>query len=240
MSTPHPASPAARRAVVLGVIGGSGLYAIDGLENVREVALETPFGAPSGKYTIGELARDRQITRIADPGGIERPSLMGVRFLDPDRDGIMVLAEAIEAHLPWLPSVYDSSDDWEEVSFDAPDPAVAGRGQLQNPSRSKLVRQDPANFQRLWQMLKHLVRIDEIETSLGSLLQSGEPDSVSGTGVGSPGIEISSPHLGTISLGHQRPFARGHAEIEHFRAGLSGVEQPDQHGILGFVAQLGK
>ncbi|MCB9702885.1 MAG: S-methyl-5'-thioadenosine phosphorylase [Myxococcales bacterium] len=58
MSAPHPASPQARHEVVLGVLGGSGLYAIDGLENVREVALETPFGAPSGKYTIGELARE--------------------------------------------------------------------------------------------------------------------------------------------------------------------------------------
>ena len=57
MSTPHPASPAARRAVVLGVIGGSGLYAIDGLENVREVELDTPFGRPSGPFTVGQLER---------------------------------------------------------------------------------------------------------------------------------------------------------------------------------------
>jgi len=58
MSTPHPASPAARSKVVLGVLGGSGLYAIDGLENVREVELDTPFGRPSGPYTVGELPRE--------------------------------------------------------------------------------------------------------------------------------------------------------------------------------------
>ena len=58
MSTPHPASPAARSEVVLGVLGGSGLYAIDGLENVREIELDTPFGRPSGPYTVGELGRD--------------------------------------------------------------------------------------------------------------------------------------------------------------------------------------
>jgi 5'-methylthioadenosine phosphorylase len=41
--------------LVVGVIGGSGLYAIDGLEDVREVALSTPFGAPSDAYVTGRL-----------------------------------------------------------------------------------------------------------------------------------------------------------------------------------------
>ena len=54
----HPASPAARHEVVLGVVGGSGLYEIDGLTAVEEVELETPFGRPSDRYTVGELPRD--------------------------------------------------------------------------------------------------------------------------------------------------------------------------------------
>lgn len=41
--------------VIVGVIGGSGLYEIEGIENVREVVLETPFGAPSDAYIVGEL-----------------------------------------------------------------------------------------------------------------------------------------------------------------------------------------
>ena len=41
--------------VVVGVIGGSGLYEIEGIENVREVSLSTPFGAPSDAYIVGEL-----------------------------------------------------------------------------------------------------------------------------------------------------------------------------------------
>ena len=41
---------------VLGVIGGSGLYDIDGLENVREEAVNSPFGQPSDSLIIGELA----------------------------------------------------------------------------------------------------------------------------------------------------------------------------------------
>ncbi|MBE0617266.1 MAG: S-methyl-5'-thioadenosine phosphorylase, partial [Proteobacteria bacterium] len=31
----------------IGVIGGSGLYEMEGLEEVREVEVATPFGAPS-------------------------------------------------------------------------------------------------------------------------------------------------------------------------------------------------
>jgi len=40
---------------VIGVIGGSGLYEIEGLSDIREVTLETPFGAPSDKYVCGVL-----------------------------------------------------------------------------------------------------------------------------------------------------------------------------------------
>ena len=40
----------------IGVIGGSGLYAMEGLEDVENVSLETPFGAPSDDYVVGKLA----------------------------------------------------------------------------------------------------------------------------------------------------------------------------------------
>jgi len=40
---------------VIGVIGGSGLYEIEGLTSVEEVKLQTPFGAPSDAYVTGEL-----------------------------------------------------------------------------------------------------------------------------------------------------------------------------------------
>jgi 5'-methylthioadenosine phosphorylase len=40
----------------VGVIGGSGLYDIAGLENVREIELSTPFGAPSDAFVTGTLA----------------------------------------------------------------------------------------------------------------------------------------------------------------------------------------
>jgi 5'-methylthioadenosine phosphorylase len=40
----------------IGVIGGSGLYEIEGLTDVKEVRLETPFGEPSDAYICGKLA----------------------------------------------------------------------------------------------------------------------------------------------------------------------------------------
>ena len=37
----------------IGVIGGSGLYEMEGLEDVREVEVSTPFGAPSDSLVVG-------------------------------------------------------------------------------------------------------------------------------------------------------------------------------------------
>ena len=37
---------------MLGIIGGSGLYQIDGIKILDEIAIETPFGEPSDKYII--------------------------------------------------------------------------------------------------------------------------------------------------------------------------------------------
>ena len=42
----------------IGVIGGSGLYEMAGLQGVTEVALDTPFGAPSDAYIVGELPEE--------------------------------------------------------------------------------------------------------------------------------------------------------------------------------------
>ncbi|MDD5120649.1 MAG: S-methyl-5'-thioadenosine phosphorylase [Candidatus Omnitrophica bacterium] len=39
----------------IGIIGGSGLYNIEGLEVVKQTAVITPFGRPSDKFTIGRL-----------------------------------------------------------------------------------------------------------------------------------------------------------------------------------------
>ncbi len=40
---------------IVGIIGGSGLYRMEGLERVREVSFNTPFGSPSDKLIFGEI-----------------------------------------------------------------------------------------------------------------------------------------------------------------------------------------
>jgi 5'-methylthioadenosine phosphorylase len=40
---------------VIGVIGGSGLYGLDGLEDTEHISLDTPFGKPSDLYLVGRL-----------------------------------------------------------------------------------------------------------------------------------------------------------------------------------------
>jgi 5'-methylthioadenosine phosphorylase len=46
---------------VLGVIGGSGIYDLPGLEQIEEIAVETPFGAPSSKLVVGQLGDTKMV-----------------------------------------------------------------------------------------------------------------------------------------------------------------------------------
>ena len=39
----------------IGIIGGSGLYQMPELQNIREIAVDTPFGRPSDAFIVGEL-----------------------------------------------------------------------------------------------------------------------------------------------------------------------------------------
>jgi 5'-methylthioadenosine phosphorylase len=45
--------------VKIGVIGGSGLYQMEALADVEEVAISTPFGDPSDKFIIGTMENQR-------------------------------------------------------------------------------------------------------------------------------------------------------------------------------------
>jgi 5'-methylthioadenosine phosphorylase len=56
----------AQRAEI-GVIGGSGLYGLPGLENVEEVVLETPWGAPSDAFMLGSM-KGRRLAFLARHG----------------------------------------------------------------------------------------------------------------------------------------------------------------------------
>lgn len=39
----------------VGIIGGSGLYKIEGIQDIEETAVKTPYGEPSDKFIIGKL-----------------------------------------------------------------------------------------------------------------------------------------------------------------------------------------
>ena len=43
------------RDAQIGIIGGSGLYEMEGLQDVREVRVRTPFGQPSDVLIVGTL-----------------------------------------------------------------------------------------------------------------------------------------------------------------------------------------
>ncbi len=51
----------------IGIIGGSGLYSMPGFSEIREVTLETPFGAPSDAYILGQL-EGRKVAFLARHG----------------------------------------------------------------------------------------------------------------------------------------------------------------------------
>ena len=47
--------------VAIGIIGGSGLYQMEGLTDVEETEISTPFGNPSDSYRIGTLEGQRVV-----------------------------------------------------------------------------------------------------------------------------------------------------------------------------------
>ena len=51
----------------IGIIGGSGLYAMPGLSNTREERISTPFGEPSDAFVLGDL-EGRKVVFLARHG----------------------------------------------------------------------------------------------------------------------------------------------------------------------------
>jgi len=57
----------ASEPVRIGIIGGSGLYSMEGLSGIREVRIKTPFGAPSDAVVVGTL-EGRRVAFLARHG----------------------------------------------------------------------------------------------------------------------------------------------------------------------------
>ena len=63
----------------IGVIGGSGLYAMAALEDIREERVETPFGAPSDAFILGALG-DREMVFLPRHGRGHRIPPSAINF----------------------------------------------------------------------------------------------------------------------------------------------------------------
>ncbi len=60
-------NPSQPQDVRIGVIGGSGLYDMDALQDREDVRVTTPFGEPSAPYVVGTL-NDRRVAFLARHG----------------------------------------------------------------------------------------------------------------------------------------------------------------------------
>jgi 5'-methylthioadenosine phosphorylase len=63
----------------IGIIGGSGLYSMEGFEAEEEVTIETPFGRPSDNYILGSLC-GRKVAFLARHGRGHRISPSELNF----------------------------------------------------------------------------------------------------------------------------------------------------------------
>src|SRR3954467_5814124 len=74
-------------------MGGSGLYSMPGLTDIREVTVQTPFGDPSDAFILGNLegrkvaflARHGRGHRIMPTELNFRANIMGMKLLGVDR-----------------------------------------------------------------------------------------------------------------------------------------------------------
>ena len=64
---------------IVGVIGGSGVYDLPGLEDLREEAVETPFGAPSDALRFGRIGAT-DVVFLARHGRGHRLSPSGINY----------------------------------------------------------------------------------------------------------------------------------------------------------------
>jgi 5'-methylthioadenosine phosphorylase len=80
---------------ILGVLGGSGLYEMDGLHDVTEVDVDTPFGRPSDVLVKGMLANGTTLLFLPRHGRGHRIPPHGINY----RANVCALKKAGATHL---------------------------------------------------------------------------------------------------------------------------------------------
>ena len=63
----------------IGIIGGSGLYKIEGINKVKEVSVDTPFGQPSDKLVTGNL-EGREVVFLPRHGRFHQTSPSQINY----------------------------------------------------------------------------------------------------------------------------------------------------------------
>jgi 5'-methylthioadenosine phosphorylase len=104
----------------LGVLGGSGLYEMDGLENVTEVAIDTPFGRPSDIIVKGTLANGTTMLFLPRHGRGHRVAPHEINF----RANVCALKKAGATHLVSVSAVGSMKEAIEPGHLVVPDQFV--------------------------------------------------------------------------------------------------------------------
>jgi len=92
----------------IGIVGGSGLYAMDGLTNVSKRLVKTPFGKPSDYFTCGKLGghevfflpRHGQGHRIMPSEINYRANILGFKMLGVERLLSISAVGSLKENLP--------------------------------------------------------------------------------------------------------------------------------------------
>jgi 5'-methylthioadenosine phosphorylase len=114
----------------IGVIGGSGLYAMAGLEQVERVELDTPFGKPSDAYVLGMIGGQRVAflprhgvghrltpSEVPSRANIHGFKQLGVRFLVSISAVGSLREELVPGHVVIPDQLYDRTKGIRPASF---------------------------------------------------------------------------------------------------------------------------
>ncbi|MEO7910035.1 MAG: S-methyl-5'-thioadenosine phosphorylase [Roseiflexaceae bacterium] len=114
----------------IGVIGGSGLYAMEGLEQVEQIELSTPFGTPSDAYVIGTIGGQRVAflprhgvghrlmpSEVPSRANIHGFKQLGVRFLISISAVGSLREELVPGHVVIPDQLYDRTKSLRPASF---------------------------------------------------------------------------------------------------------------------------
>jgi 5'-methylthioadenosine phosphorylase len=102
---------------VLGVLGGSGLYEMEGLTGLREMAMETPYGAPSDVLVRGALPNGTEMVFLPRHGRGHKVPPHQINY----RANVCALKKAGATHLVSVSAVGSMKEEIEPGHLVVPD-----------------------------------------------------------------------------------------------------------------------